>query len=138
MKEIIRDAEEKAKQGHEAGRVSGVIRSRTIPPSVIAHFVNKIDNLDKHIEEVIQAEAIAKLDRVVEMEAIKAQNLIKHEDDIKSRPRREQFLSTKQKEITNLASVEKALYIAENVGQGTHRMTRKKGGFVKPKTNYLG
>eukprot|EP00548_Thalassiothrix_antarctica_P012653 CAMPEP_0194168394 /NCGR_PEP_ID=MMETSP0154-20130528/3380_1 /TAXON_ID=1049557 /ORGANISM="Thalassiothrix antarctica, Strain L6-D1" /LENGTH=852 /DNA_ID=CAMNT_0038879525 /DNA_START=49 /DNA_END=2607 /DNA_ORIENTATION=+ len=138
MKEIIRDAEEKAKQGHEAGRVSGVIRSRTIPPSVIAHFVNKIDNLDKHIEEVIQAEAIAKLDRVVEMEAIKAQNLIKHEDDIKSRPRREWFLSNKQKEITNLASAEKALYIAENVGQGTHRMTRKKRRIREAKDQLLG
>lgn len=130
MKEIVKDAEEKTKREltDEKNRQmpSGIIRSRTIPQAVVAHFVDKIKSLESHVEEVIQAEAVAKLDRIAEMEAIKAQNIIEHADEIKSRPRREWFASNTQKESIKAAAAERAASIAAKVGTGTHRMNRKK------------
>jgi ATP-dependent RNA helicase DDX27 len=130
MKDVIKDAEEKVKRSSgdsSKGIVqSGIIRSRTIPQGVVAHFVAKIKSLESHVEEVYQAEAIAKMDRLAEMEVMKAQNLIEHADEIKSRPQREWFASNQQKSLTKEAMSEKARLIAEKVGTGTHRMTRKK------------
>jgi ATP-dependent RNA helicase DDX27 len=123
MKEVIKDAEEKS--GRDAGK-SGVIRSRTIPPAVVAHFVAKIESLEPHVEEVLQAEAVARLDRLAEMEAMRAKNIIEHSKDIMSRPQREWFASNKQKQSLKEATAEKQKMIAENAGTGTHRMTRKK------------
>ena len=131
MKEVIKDAEQKrqkARTNGEAGskNSSGIIRSRTIPPAVVAHFVAKIISLEPHIEEVLAAEAVARMDRIAEMEAIRAKNIIEHSHEIKSRPQREWFASTKQKLSAKEAAAEKQRMIAEKVGRGKHRMTRKK------------
>ena len=132
MKEIMKDAAEKKKSSsskQNEGKTrfkSAVIRSRSIPTAVISHFVAKITSLEEHVEEVLQAEAIARMDRLAEMEAARAQNIIKHSDEIKSRPQRQWFLSEKDKKLTKEAAAEKARMIKEKVGTGTHRMTRKK------------
>lgn len=133
MKEVIKDAEEKrrkasARKNDTASRraSSGIIRSRTIPPAVVGHFVAKIISLEPHIEEVLSAEAVAKMDRIAEMEAMRAKNIIEHSNEIKSRPQREWFLSSKQKQSAKEAAAEKQRTIAEKVGTGKHRMTRKK------------
>ena len=126
MKEVIKDAEEKSTAGDSSASKSGIIRSRTIPPAVVAHFVAKIKSLEPHVEEVLQAEAVARLDRLAEMEALRAKNIIEHSDDIKSRPQREWFASNQQKHSTKMAAAEKQKMIVEKAGTGTHRMTRKK------------
>lgn len=63
---------------------------------------------------------------MAEMEANKASNLIRHGSDIASRPRREWFASEKRKEAVKEKAAEKQKMIAEKVGTGLHRMTRKK------------
>lgn len=124
MKQIMKDASDKNKIGKRAS--TAVIRSRSIPAGVIGHFVAKIESLQEHVDEVLQAEAVARLDRLAEMEANKAQNLIEHSSEIQQRPRREWFASETQKKMTKEAAAEKARLIKEKVGTGTHRMTRKK------------
>lgn len=124
MKQIMKDASDKNKSDKKVQ--SAVIQSRSIPSAVISHFVAKIESLEPHVEEVKQAEAVAKMDRLAEMEANKAQNIIEHAHEIKNRPKREWFASEAQKQKTKEAAVEKARMIAEKVGTGTHRMTRKK------------
>lgn len=131
MKEIMKDAADKKKSSTESkqdkNRVkTAMIRSRSIPAAVISHFVAKIYSLEEHVEEVLQAEAIARMDRVAEMEAARAQNIIEHSSEIKSRPQRQWFASEKEKKMTKEAAVEKAKMIREKIGTGTHRMTRKK------------
>jgi ATP-dependent RNA helicase DDX27 len=131
MKEIMKDASDRTKCTKENGSgatrtQNAVIRSRSIPPAVIAHFVKKIKSLEEHVQEVLQAEAIARMDRLAEMEATKAENIIQHSDEIKARPQRQWFASEKQKKSTKEAAAEKAKRIKEMVGTGIHRMTRKK------------
>ena len=124
MKKIMKDAADKNKNDKKPQ--AAVIRSRSIPGVVIAYFVQKIGSLEEHIEEVLQAEAVARMDRLAEMEVIKAQNIIEHADEITSRPQRQWFASGKDKQNTKEAAAEKARMIAEKVGQGSHRMTRLK------------
>ena len=128
MKEVIKDAEEKnRKQKQKDGsKVEGVIRSRTIPHAVIAHFVAKINSLEQHIKEVMDAEAVARLDRITEMEVMRAKNLIENSDEIKKRPKKEWFASNKQKLSVKEATAERKRQMEEKVGTGKHRMTRKK------------
>lgn len=128
MKEIMKDASDRTKIANEEASApsKAVIRSRSIPAAVIAHFVKKIKSLEPHVEEVLQAEAVAKMDRLAEMEMMRAQNIIEHSDEIKSRPQRQWFASEKEKKNTKEAAAEKAKLIAEKAGTGKHRMTRKK------------
>ncbi|KAL7537308.1 hypothetical protein ACHAXR_007730, partial [Thalassiosira sp. AJA248-18] len=128
MKEVIKDAEEKnRKQKQDRGsQPTGVIRSRTIPHAVVAHFVAKINSLEQHVNEVKDAEAVARLDRIAEMEAMRAVNILQHDKDIKTRPKKEWFATPKQRMSVKEATAEKKRLIEEKVGTGTHRMTRKK------------
>ena len=130
MKEIMKDACEREKVANENSSArhskNAIIRSRSIPGPVIAHFVMKIKSLEQHVEEVLQAEAVARMDRLAEMEVQRAQNIIEHSDEIKSRPQRQWFASEMDKKSAKEAAREKAKLIAERVGTGTHRMSRKK------------
>jgi len=131
MKAVIKDAADKKKSkgaGPEGGSrfKTGTIRSRTVPAAVISHFAAKIKSLEPHVIEVLQAEAVARLDRLADMEATKAENLIEHSGEIRARPQREWFASTKQKKMTKEALAEQQKMIREKAGTGVHRMTRKK------------
>ncbi|KAL3941047.1 MAG: hypothetical protein SGBAC_004529 [Bacillariaceae sp.] len=132
MKEIMKDASDKKKKDDTEKnqdpnqKRTAVIRSRSVPAAVIAHFAAKIASLEDHVEEVLQAEAIARMDRIAEMEASRAQNIIEHADEINSRPQRQWFASEKEKKMTKEAAIEKAKMIKEKVGTGVHRMSRKK------------
>ena len=131
---VMKDAEQKwrmeeskAKHGKmKASSSTGAIRSRSIPAAVMKHFAAKIISLEPHIKEVYAAEAVARMDRVAEMEANKAKNLIKHGDDIKTRPQREWFASNKDKISAKERYLQKQEEIKAKVGTGIHRMTRKK------------
>jgi ATP-dependent RNA helicase DDX27 len=128
MKEVIKDADEKnRKQKRDrSSHPTGIIRSRTIPPTVIAHFVAKINSLEKTINEVMDAETVARLDRIAEMEAVRVKNIIEHSDAIKSRPQKEWFATPKEKMSVKAATAERKKLMEAKVGTGTHRMTRKK------------
>lgn len=141
MKEVIKDAAEKSRdaaaKGGATSAQAGVIRSRTIPPAVVAHFVAKIASLEPHIKEVLTAEAVARMDRIAEMEMTRAKNIIEHSDEIKSRPKKEWFASEKQKVSAKEAAAEKQRMIEEKVGKGKHRMTRKKRRMREAKEEML-
>ena len=128
MKEVIKDAEEKSRKAKSKNKKenTGVIRSRTIPSAVVAHFVAKINSLEQHVKEVLDAEAVAKMDRIAEMEAMRVQNIIEHKNEINSRPQKEWFATPKQKQFTKAAAAERKKQMEELAGTGKHRMTRKK------------
>ena len=112
MKEVIKDAELKNNlalmsdkktnlgdsNNNASSPVVAVIRSRTVPTAVIAHYAAKIASLQENIKEVLVAEKLAKLDRLAEMEAVRAENIMKHSDEIMSRPAREWFSGSLEKQ----------------------------------------
>ncbi|KAL3822814.1 hypothetical protein ACHAXA_005979 [Cyclostephanos tholiformis] len=78
------------------------------------------------MKEVMDAETVARLDRIAEMEAVRVKNIIEHSDSIKSRPQREWFATPKEKMSVKAATAERKRLMEAKVGTGTHRMTRKK------------
>ena len=134
MKAIMKDAEQKrvleenkASKGRgKASSSTGAIRSRTIPTAVLKHFAAKITSLEPHVLEVLSAEAVARMDRIADMEAMKAQNIIQHGDEIKARPNREWFTSKKETISARERYLIKQEEIKDKIGTGMHRMTRKK------------
>jgi ATP-dependent RNA helicase DDX27 len=143
MKELMKESSNKNKPKIDGNSVSinqietRVIRSRTIPAAVIAHFAAKLQGLELHYEEVLQAESVAKLDRIAEMEVTRAQNLIEHADEIKNRPQKEWFASKadKQRSVINSLNAKHEIEskiatnkrgVTEKPLSGMHRMTRKK------------
>lgn len=130
MKAVIKDAEEKSRRAASGKAIdnpqAGVIRSRTIPPPVIAHFVAKINSLEQHVKDVLDAEAVSRMDRIAEMEMMRAKNIIEHNAEIKQRPQKEWFASNQQRLSAKEAAAEKKRLIEEKAFTSTHRMSRKK------------
>lgn len=126
MKELIKEAEAKQRNIKDKQMGSGVIRTRTIPQAVITHLSAKVDSLQSHVNEILEAEAVARMDRIADMEAMKAQNIIEHSEEIHARPQREWFVSETEKKRSKEAAAEKQRLISEKAGTGLHRMTRKK------------
>ena len=120
MKTILKDGENNA---------DSIVRSRTVPQKVIDFYNEKIDTLEPHIKDVIAAEAVAKMDRIAEMEMTRAENLITHQDEINARPKREWFVGDNKQKMYDERNAKTAELNEKKRGEpltGTHRLSRKK------------
>lgn len=86
----------KAAIKHAAGEDQ--VRHRHVPPEAVQKWSKKLEELKDEIAGVLQEEKEEKQLRQAEMELRKGQNLIEHEDEIKSRPARTWFQSEKEKQ----------------------------------------
>ena len=75
-----------------------VVRTRSVPPESIAHWVERIGGVEDQVAAVLQEEAEEKAIRVAEMEANKASNLMAHHDEIMARPARSWFQTETEKQ----------------------------------------
>lgn len=83
----------------KAGRTQGAkIVSRTLAHEEVDAMYAKIEGMESEIKEVLKEEKEAKLLAQTETELVRSENLIKHQDEIKSRPRRTWFESEKEKQ----------------------------------------
>lgn len=77
------------------------IRTRTLPPTIINELTEKIRSLADEIEAILSEEKEERLLQQTERDMTKGQNLIKHEDEIASRPRRTWFQNEKEKKASS-------------------------------------
>ncbi|BGP21405.1 nucleolar DEAD-box protein required for synthesis of 60S ribosomal subunit [Rhodotorula toruloides] len=84
------------------------IKQRTIPGDVVAAVSSQLKALEPDVRDVMQEEKEEKEIRRGNMELQKAQNMLEHEDEIKSRPARTWFQSTSEKNA------------AKNLGKAEH------------------
>ncbi|OLY82107.1 ATP-dependent RNA helicase drs1 [Smittium mucronatum] len=88
LKEAIKSANKSEKSS---------VKQRVLDNNIVIKYKKKIDLLNVQVEEIMKMEKEeAKLEQV-EMEVNKAENMIKFEKDIYSRPKRTWFMSEKQK-----------------------------------------
>jgi ATP-dependent RNA helicase DDX27 len=80
-----------------AKRAKGQLSARVVQPAAVGKWRAWIDSLGDAVKSVLKEERQEKEMRMAEMELAKAGNLLKHSDDIYSRPARTWFQSTKQK-----------------------------------------
>ncbi|RAL05244.1 putative ATP-dependent RNA helicase DRS1 [Aspergillus ibericus CBS 121593] len=82
----------------KAGKAQGAkIASRVVDPAVADSWAAKAEELADEIEEVLSEEKMEKQLAQVEMQVTKGENLLKHEAEIKSRPKRTWFETERDK-----------------------------------------
>ncbi|KZF24119.1 DEAD-domain-containing protein [Xylona heveae TC161] len=88
----------------KTGRNQGAkIVSRLIGPSEADKWAQKVEAMGTEIEEILKEEKQEKQLAQAEMHVKRGENLIAHEEEIKSRPRRTWFESEKQKQASKQA-----------------------------------
>lgn len=76
----------------KAGKVEGTkTRSVTIDAAAVRQWQAKVDELEGEVDEILAEEKELKQLQQADMEITKGENLIKHADEIKSRPKRTWF-----------------------------------------------
>ncbi|QRW05439.1 DEAD/DEAH box helicase [Ceratobasidium sp. AG-Ba] len=100
------------------------IRHRVVPADVVSKMVEKLDSLKSEVEEVLKEEKEEKMIRTAEMELKKGQNMIEHEEEIFSRPKRTWFQTEKEKE--KAAAISKQQY-QNGFAINDKRVTKEKG-----------
>ncbi|QRV91378.1 DEAD/DEAH box helicase [Ceratobasidium sp. AG-Ba] len=100
------------------------IRHRVVPADVVSKMVEKLDSLKSEVEEVLKEEKEEKMIRTAEMELKKGQNMIEHEEEIFSRPKRTWFQTEKEKE--KAAAISKQQY-QNGFAINDKRITKEKG-----------
>lgn len=88
----------------KSGRAQGAkIASRVIEAGEADKWQQKVDDMKEEIEEINQEEKEEKQLAQVEMQVKKGENIINHEEEIHSRPKRTWFESEKEKQIAKKA-----------------------------------
>ncbi|EFR03988.1 ATP-dependent RNA helicase drs1 [Nannizzia gypsea CBS 118893] len=86
------------KEAVKAGRAQGAkIVSRVIEPAVADKWAEQVNDLATEVEEVLQEEKEEKQLAQAEMQVTRGKNLIDHQEEIMSRPKRTWFESEKDK-----------------------------------------
>jgi len=85
LKMAIKNADKKA------------VKNRVIPQDVITRYRERVQGLTESVKEIMSEEKEEKALRQAEMEMRKSQNLLKHEDEIYSRPAKTWFQTTDEK-----------------------------------------
>ncbi|KAF4208892.1 hypothetical protein CNMCM8927_008115 [Aspergillus lentulus] len=86
------------KSAVKAGKAQGAkIVSRVVDPAVADEWAAKAKGLEDEIEEVLQEEKLEKQMAQAEMHLTKGENMIKHEAEIMSRPKRTWFETERDK-----------------------------------------
>lgn len=100
----------------KAGKAQGAkIVSRTIDSADVDKLQAQIDAMDDEIEEIMQEEKEEKVLAQADMEVRKGENLITHEAEIKSRPRRTWFESEHDKQKAKDASKDKVTELRDSL-----------------------
>ncbi|KAI4922901.1 nucleolar DEAD-box protein required for synthesis of 60S ribosomal subunit [Alternaria incomplexa] len=113
------------KQAVKASRDQGAkVVSRQVPVEETDRWMKKIKDLEGEIEEVLAEEKEERAMSVTERDLKRGENLIQHEDEIKSRPRRTWFESEKDK----LAEKEKGAAALNGSSQSAGAALKAKKG----------
>ncbi|PKY09076.1 DEAD-domain-containing protein [Aspergillus campestris IBT 28561] len=90
-----------------AGKSQGAkIVSRVVEQSVADSWSKKVDDLEEEVEAVLEEEKLEKQLSQAEMQVTRGENLIKHEAEIKSRPKRTWFETERDKKAARKVGAE--------------------------------
>ncbi|ONK72634.1 uncharacterized protein A4U43_C04F21440 [Asparagus officinalis] len=82
-----------------AKRAGSQLKSRIVAEQPIAEWSRLIEQMEDQISAVLREEGEERILRKAEMEAAKAENMIKHKDEIYSRPKRTWFVTEREKKL---------------------------------------
>ncbi|KAF4459741.1 ATP-dependent RNA helicase DRS1 [Fusarium albosuccineum] len=110
----------------KAGKAQGAkIISRVIEAPEVDKFQAQIDEMDDEIDEIMQEEKEEKQLAHVEMQVRKGENLIDHEAEIKSRPKRTWFETEHDKKQSKQAGRDELNGMREGMKKKTGKLSNK-------------
>ncbi|KAJ4268810.1 nucleolar DEAD-box protein required for synthesis of 60S ribosomal subunit [Fusarium torreyae] len=110
----------------KAGKAQGAkIVSRQLDAGEVDTLQDQIDEMDDEIEEIMQEEKEEKHLAHVEMQVKKGENLIQHEADIKSRPKRTWFETEHDKNKSKQAGRDELNGMREGMKKKTGKLSNK-------------
>ncbi|KAJ7963849.1 DEAD-box ATP-dependent RNA helicase [Quillaja saponaria] len=89
-----------------AKRAGSKLKSRIVAEQSITKWSQLIEQMEDQVAEIFQEEREEMALRKAEMEAMKAENMIAHKEEIYSRPKRTWFVTEKEKKLTAKAAKE--------------------------------
>ncbi|KAJ4391713.1 nucleolar DEAD-box protein required for synthesis of 60S ribosomal subunit [Gnomoniopsis smithogilvyi] len=105
----------------KAGKQQGAkITSRVIDSAEADKWQTQVDELEDEVEMIVAEEKEEKQMQQVEMQVQKGENLIKHEDEIKGRPKRTWFESERDKEAAKEAGAAQLNGLREKLKKKDH------------------
>ncbi|KAJ1495442.1 P-loop containing nucleoside triphosphate hydrolase protein [Baffinella frigidus] len=78
----------------------GVVKRRVVPNEAVEAMRAKIEEWETEVDGILEEEAVERQMRIADQETDKARNLIEHDDEIKSRPKKSWFQSNQEKRET--------------------------------------
>jgi len=102
------------------------VRSRAVPPEVVDHYKKVAEDLEPNVLQVLKAEAVARADALAQREAGKVENMIKHGDEIASRPARQWPVRRGGQDAEASQKDEADVPAPPEKRPGQHRMSSKK------------
>lgn len=72
-------------------------KQRLIDPGVLEEFRSRLEAMEGDVEALLEEEKAERILQKAEKEATRAENMVKHAKEIKARPKKEWFQSSKQK-----------------------------------------
>ncbi|PSN74868.1 DEAD-domain-containing protein [Corynespora cassiicola Philippines] len=113
------------KQAVKVSREQGAkIVSRQVPAEEADRWIKKLKDLEDEIEEVLKEEKEERALSITERDLKRGENLIKHEDEIKARPKRTWFESEKDKQTAR----EKGAMALNGPSDGKNKEKKKLSG----------
>ena len=94
------------------------MRTRALPPESINNLTTEIATLQNEIEDIVKEEKEERLLQQTERDMAKSENMLKHEDEIKNRPRRTWFQSERDKKAAKEKGVAERLGAVGDLGAG--------------------
>ncbi|KAL3469190.1 P-loop containing nucleoside triphosphate hydrolase protein [Aspergillus californicus] len=129
----------------KVGRSQGAkIVSRTVDMDIADEWAGKVEELAEEIEAVLEEEKLERQLSQAEMEVNKGANMIKHEAEIKSRPKRTWFETEREKRVSKNVGAqelngpstkkEKVRFSNKDKKRMDDARTRQEEGFGRKKT----
>lgn len=109
------------------------MRTRTLPADIVEKVVKKIDGLQDEIDDIMKEEKEERLLAQTERDMTKSENMMDHEDEIMSRPRRTWFQSERDKKAAKNAGKEVRMGLAEGAEVSGKKDKKKLSGKDKKK-----
>lgn len=114
MKEVLKgEAVLKSTDGKEQDEANSGVLSRSIPSAVISHYVSLVAGMEQQIAELMEEERLNMRALAAERDVERAENMLLHEDEIKSRPARTWYQSEHAKQELKEAVRQKSKFETE-------------------------
>lgn len=107
----------------KSGKAQGAqIKQRTIDPQDVEAWVSRIEALQDEIEDVLREEKEERAMQATDRDLTRAENIVRYEDEIKSRPKKTWFESEKDKQ----AAKDKGRAALNGPGEGQVKKKEKR------------